>query len=89
MSEGGRNMPVLHLDNVPEELYQQIEELAQEHHQSPTNEALDLLEDAVRRQKKSERLNVAAMLEEIKRTRYPLAPGTPDSVEMLREDRNR
>ena len=30
-----------------------------------------------------------AALEEIARTRYPLAPGTPDSTEMLREDRAR
>ena len=30
-----------------------------------------------------------AILEEIERTRYPLAPGTPDSTELLREDRAR
>jgi hypothetical protein len=30
-----------------------------------------------------------AALDEIARTRYPLAPGTPDSTEMLREDRSR
>jgi hypothetical protein len=82
-------MPVLHLDNVPEELYRQIEKLAQRHHQTPTSKALELLEDAVRRQPANEQLDVKAMLEKIKSTRYPLAPGTPDSVEMLREDRER
>jgi hypothetical protein len=30
-----------------------------------------------------------ALLQEIARTRYELAPGTPDSTEMLREDRAR
>jgi hypothetical protein len=30
-----------------------------------------------------------AILDEIARTRYRLAPGTPDSTEMLREDRAR
>jgi hypothetical protein len=30
-----------------------------------------------------------AILDEIARTRYSLAPGTPDSTEMLREDRSR
>ena len=30
-----------------------------------------------------------ASLDEIARTRYPLAPGTPDSTELLREDRAR
>jgi hypothetical protein len=29
------------------------------------------------------------VLAEIARTRYPLAPGTPDSTELLREDRAR
>lgn len=82
-------MPVLHLENVPEELYRQIEELAQEHQQSPTSTAMELLEDAVRRQPRKQPLDVSAMLEQIRRTRYPLAPGTPDSVDMLREDRNR
>lgn len=33
--------------------------------------------------------NLPAILEEIARTRYKLAPGTPDSTEMLREDRAR
>jgi hypothetical protein len=30
-----------------------------------------------------------AVLAEIARTRYPLVPGTPDSTELLREDRAR
>jgi hypothetical protein len=32
---------------------------------------------------------VPAILDEIARTRYRLVPGTPDSTEMLREDRAR
>ena len=37
----------------------------------------------------AEAARVRALLDEIARNRYPLAPGTPDSTEMLREDRAR
>lgn len=80
-------MPELHLDNVPEELYRRIESLARQRRESPAAEALNLLEKAVRSEEEGEK--VRAMLAEIRRTRYPLSPGTPDSVEMLREDRDR
>ena len=37
----------------------------------------------------AEAARMRALLDEIARTRYPLAPDTPDSTELLREDRNR
>jgi hypothetical protein len=80
-------MPVLYLENVPDELYKRLERLAERRRETPAAEALHLLEKAVASAEEAEKVH--AMLEEVRRTRYPLAPGTPDSVEMLREDRAR
>ncbi len=80
-------MPVLHLENVPDDLYMRIERLAKRRQETPAAEAVHLLEQAVQSAEEAEK--VQAMLDEIRRTRYPLASGTPDSVEMLREDRAR
>jgi hypothetical protein len=82
-------MPVLHLEGVPDELVRRLEALARCHDRPPSAEALRLLEDAITRAEQAERGKIKASLEEIAQTRYPLKPGTPDSVELLREDRAR
>jgi hypothetical protein len=53
----------------------------------PTAESRGMLEESEVGQSEAEK--VRAMLDEIRHTRYPLSPGTPDSIEMLREDRAR
>lgn len=82
-------MPVLHLENIPEELYQRLEHLAERRRRTPAAEALKLLQEGVVRAEEGEQAKTQSMLDEIRRTRYPLAPGTPDSVDLLREDRAR
>lgn len=76
-------MAVLHLENVPEKLCYKIAQLARRQQQSLSVTAIALLQDAV------ELLDIKAMFQEILATSDPLAPGTPDSVDLLREDRNR
>jgi hypothetical protein len=82
-------MPVLHLDNVPEELYGRIEQLAAAEQIPLTEETLRLLRQAVDMNRPASRANVLPLLEEMRRTRITPVPGTPDSVELLREDRGR
>jgi antitoxin FitA len=82
-------MPVLHLDNVPEELYGRIEELAAAERIPLREETLRLLRQAVEMNPPTSRENVALLLEEMRRNRITPVAGTPDSVELLREDRGR
>ena len=82
-------MPVLHLENVPEELYGRIEELAAAEQVPLTEETLRLLRQAVDMSRRTARANDLPLLEEMRRNLITPAPGTPDSVELLREDRGR
>jgi len=86
-------MPVLHLEGVPEELYRRIEQLAAAEHVPLTEEALRLLHEAATRKAANCTPSAARsqqeILDNILRNRYSPIPGTPDSVELLREDRNR
>jgi hypothetical protein len=88
-------MPTLHLDNVPDELYHQLEHLAAADQIPLAEETLRLLKEAVRSKQPGNGYSPPAtrtqqeILEEIVRNRYTPAPGTPDSRELLREDRNR
>lgn len=85
-------MPVLHLDNVPDELYRRIEGLAAAEQRSVTDEILRLLQEAVTRKPAVGPLagrSQRDILDWIIGNRFTPAAGTPDSVELLREDRTR
>jgi hypothetical protein len=82
-------MPVLHLDNVPEEIYMGLEQLALRRRSTPPAQAVALLADAVRRAEAEESARFLAELEEIRRHPIVPTPGTPDSVDLIREDRGR
>jgi len=82
-------MPVLHLDNVPEELYGRIAQLAAAERLPLLEETLRLLQQAVEMNGRASRENVLPLLEEIRRNRITPVTGAPDSVELLREDRSR
>ncbi len=82
-------MPVLHLENVPEKVYRELERLAQRDRQTPESKALSLLEEGIRQEGVPPRENVRQVLERIRSNPLVPTPGTPDSVELLREDRNR
>jgi hypothetical protein len=82
-------MPVLHLPDVPDELYRRIEQLAAADRVPLTEETLRLLRQAVSLNFSAPRASVLPLLEEIRRNRIVPAAGMPDSVELLREDRRR
>ncbi|HWG42740.1 MAG TPA: hypothetical protein VN688_08135 [Gemmataceae bacterium] len=82
-------MAVLHLENVPEDLVRRIERLAERIRQTPEAAIVHLLEEAVPRDPNDERTYVRDLLDRIRQNPIVPTPGTPDSVELLREDRNR
>lgn len=83
-------MPSLHLQNVPEDLYRRIEELAAADRVLLSEETLALLQQAVMKKSSTNgRRSQREVLDDIVRHRFALLPGMPSAVEMLREDRER
>jgi plasmid stability protein len=80
-------MATLHVRNVPDRLYRRIHRLAQGENRSLTAEVIDLLGVAV--EEREALRDAAETLERIRRGRIRLPPGSPDSVELLAEDRRR
>jgi plasmid stability protein len=80
-------MPTLHVRNVPEELYQQVRLQAATKNRSLSAEVIVLLQRALI---ESER-NQSEVLAGIRRRRFfrPAEAGAPDSLTLLREDRER
>jgi antitoxin FitA len=80
-------MPILHVRNVPEELYENIRRQAQEQNRSISAQVIHLLERAVLESPQAQR----QVLENIRRRRVslPVQPGLPDSLSLLRQDRRR
>lgn len=80
-------MPILHVRNVPEPMYQRLRQRAQRQHRSLSAEVINLLEGALERQERSPE-EILASLRGRPRFR-PAAAGAPDSTALLREDRER
>jgi plasmid stability protein len=80
-------MPILHVRNVPEELYEQIQRRAELEQRSISAEVINLLRVALDQTGQPQ----ARVLERIRRRRFyrPADSGAPDSVTLLREDRER
>jgi plasmid stability protein len=80
-------MPILHVRNVPEDLYERIQRRAQLQRRSISAEVLILLRDALEMNERPQ----ARILADIRRRRFyrPADAGAPESVELLREDRER
>ena len=79
-------MAILHVRNVPPELYERIRRSAQAQNRSISAEVITLLERALSTSATSQ----AELLESIhhRRNYYP-PEGTPDSIHLLHEDRSR
>ena len=80
-------MPILHVRNVPEDLYERIQRRAQTQHRSISAEVLSLLRDALEASERPQ----GRILADIRRRRFyrPADAGAPESVKLLREDRER
>jgi plasmid stability protein len=81
-------MATLHIRNVPDELYNRIQQLAEQHRRSLRAQILTMLERAL--EEENARQNQAELLASIRARRIanPLPDGAPDTLTLLREDRN-
>jgi len=80
-------MPILHVRNVPDELYARLQHRADVQRRSLSAEVITLLDWAVAEMERAS----APTLASIRRRRFfdPSAAGAPDSTTLLREDRAR
>jgi plasmid stability protein len=80
-------MAELTISNIPLPTYQRLRQLAAAHDRSEEHEALAILQEALA--EVPARGSQADLLAELLRRSFVPPPGTPDSVELLREDRGR
>jgi plasmid stability protein len=80
-------MPILQLNDVPSDLYERLQALAEAHQRTPEAEAMRLLQRGLLAE--TARPSQAELLAELQRRSFVPPPGSPDSVELLREDRGR
>jgi plasmid stability protein len=78
-------MATLHVRSVPDHLHEQLQEMARNSHRSLSAQVITLLAEALAAQENSTRQ--AQLLADIRRRRFHPPPGAPDSVELLRKDR--
>ncbi|MDP9374955.1 MAG: Arc family DNA-binding protein [Chloroflexota bacterium] len=78
-------MPILHVRNVPDDLYERLRQRARAENRSLSAEVIRLLEGALGSEQRSQQ----EIVESIWRRRFAPPPGTPDSTALLREDRER
>jgi plasmid stability protein len=79
-------MPVLHVEEVPADLYDRLRRRAAARNCELATEVLDLLVRALASEEV--RATHAAALADMRAQRWSPPPGTPDSVALLREDRD-
>ena len=82
-------MSILHVRNVPEPLYREIKKLAEKESRSFNSEVVHLLGNAVQEQKAVYDWKKVLTSIQKRRLKKKLKPGTPDSLTLLREDRDR
>jgi plasmid stability protein len=80
-------MATLYIRNVPEDLVERIRDLAQSHSRSLSAEVILLLYQALEQEENRQRQG--KLLADIRRQRVTLPAGAPNSVALLREDRQR
>ena len=80
-------MPVLHLSDVPMEMYERLQQLAAIHHNTPETEAVHLLHNLLLAE--SPCGSQAELLAELRRRSFTPPANSPDSVALLAEDRGR
>ena len=82
-------MSTLHVRNIPDDLYERVRKLADREKRSLTTEVIDLLDHAVRDRESREGTGIllARIARRARKTKFPA--GWVDSVDLLREDRDR
>jgi plasmid stability protein len=80
-------MPVLHVEAVPTDLYERIQQRAAARNHEFAAEVLHLLERGL--SEEDALVLHAAALADLQSRRWTPPPGSPDSTVLLREDRDR
>ena len=86
MQESEPDMPILHVRNVPQDLYERLQQRAASQQRSISAEVIYLLHTALEEAERPQ----ARILEDIIRRRSSRPPiNAPESLALLREDRER
>ncbi len=80
-------MSILHVRNIPDELYDRIRQRARAQNRSISAEVIMLLDHALAEAERSQ-IDVLVGIQR-RRVFYPAESGAPDSTSLLREDRAR
>jgi plasmid stability protein len=80
-------MSILHVRNVPQDLYARLKQRANAQRRSLSAEVITLLEWAVEQAETSPQLALSSIRR--RRSFNPALAGAPDSTELLRQDRER
>jgi plasmid stability protein len=80
-------MSTLHVRSVPEDLYTRIQELARHSNRSLSAQVVTMLFQALEDEERQRQQGQA--LHAIRRRRFTPPEGAPDSLDLLREDRQR
>ena len=80
-------MPILHVRNVPETLYADLQRRAEAQRRSLSAEVITLLEWAVVEAERTSEATLASIRQ--RRFFNPATAGAPDSTTLLRQDRDR
>ena len=80
-------MHTLHVRSVPNDLYEDLRNLAQQRQRSLSAQVIVMLDRALTEERqRSEQIQILA---EVRRRRFIPPADAPDSVELLRQDRER
>ena len=80
-------MPTLHVRNVPKDLHERIQTLAQSKDRSMSAQVISMLDRAIDEEELKE--SRSEILATVRRRRFTYAQNVPDSATLLREDRDR
>jgi len=80
-------MAILHVRNVPEDLYNRLKQRAKAQRRSLSAEVISLLEWALQESERSPLTTLSSI--RARRSFNPSAVGAPDSTTILRQDRQR
>ena len=80
-------MNTLHIRNVPDDLYQGIQLIANVKNRSLSAQVITLLSQALELEERY--MKQAKVLNSIQRRRFKVPKNTPSSLDLLREDRER
>jgi len=82
-------MSILHVRNVPDQLYRQIQKLSEAESRSFSSEVVHLLDLAVHEEQAvyAQKKTLAGIKKRL--LRQKIKPNAPNSTDLLREDRNR